>query len=84
MYIFHSNDNCFCVVALNHYGKYGKTRAEEDARRYVNEKEQLEKEKETIRKNLLSLRTEKRQVKEKLKSVTGDSSVTLEFRLVVN
>lgn len=57
--------------SVNNGGKYGKTRAEEDARRYVNEKEQLEKEKETIRKNLLSIRTEKRQVKEKLKSVTG-------------
>jgi len=52
---------------VNHYGKYGKTRAEEDARRYLNEKEQLEKEKEQIRKSLLSLRSEKRVVKEGLK-----------------
>lgn len=57
---------------MNHYGKYGKTRAEEDARRYLNEKEQLEKEKEEIRKSLLSLRSEKRVVKEGLKNVTGD------------
>lgn len=64
--------SCFCVVAVNHYGKYGKTRAEEDARRYLNEKEQLEKEKEEIRKSLLSLRSEKRVVKEGLKNATGD------------
>lgn len=57
---------------MNHCGKYGKTRAEEDARRYLNEKEQLEKEKEEIRKSLLSLRSEKRVVKEGLKNVTGD------------
>lgn len=57
---------------MNHYGKYGKTRAEEDARRYLNEKEQLEKEKEEIRKSLLSLRSEKRAVKEGLKNATGD------------
>jgi len=57
---------------VNHYGKYGKTRAEEDARRYLNEKEQLEKEKEQIRKSLLSLRSEKRVVKEGLKNTTGD------------
>uniref|UniRef100_A0AAR2IP79 Actin filament-associated protein 1-like 1 n=1 Tax=Pygocentrus nattereri TaxID=42514 RepID=A0AAR2IP79_PYGNA len=53
--------------SVNQYGKYGKTRAEEDARRYLNEKEQLEKEKEEIRKALLSLRKEKREVKEELK-----------------
>lgn len=64
--------SCFRVVAVNHYGKYGKTRAEEDARRYLNEKEQLEKEKEEIRKSLLSLRSEKRVVKEGLKNATGD------------
>ncbi len=62
----------FCVVAVNHYGKYGKTRAEEDARRYLDEKEQLEKEKEVIRKSLLSLRSEKRAAKEELKKATGE------------
>ncbi|XP_052444621.1 actin filament-associated protein 1-like 1 isoform X1 [Carassius gibelio] len=56
--------------SVNHYGKYGKTRAEEDARRYLIEKEQLEKEKEVIRKSLLSLRSEKRVVKEELKKAT--------------
>ncbi|KAI5096703.1 actin filament-associated protein 1-like 1 isoform X2, partial [Silurus meridionalis] len=60
--------------SVNQYGKYGKTRAEEDARRYLNEKEQLEKEKEEIRKKLVSLRKEKREVKEQLKDATANSN----------
>ncbi|XP_036443604.1 actin filament-associated protein 1-like 1b isoform X2 [Colossoma macropomum] len=67
--------------SVNQYGKYGKTRAEEDARRYLNEKEQLEKEKEEIRKALLLLRKEKREVKEKLKGATGKQQKDLEKRV---
>ncbi|XP_066501950.1 actin filament-associated protein 1-like 1b [Hoplias malabaricus] len=64
--------------SVNQYGKYGKTRAEEDARRYLNEKEQLEKEKEEIRKTLLLLRKEKKKVKEELKEATGKKQKDLE------
>ncbi|XP_056586443.1 actin filament-associated protein 1-like 1b isoform X2 [Triplophysa dalaica] len=71
----------FSLESVNHYGKYGKTRAEEDARRYVSEKEHLEKEKEAIRKNLLSLRTEKRQLKEKIKNATEKQQKAMEQRL---
>uniref|UniRef100_A0A8C1YRH1 Actin filament-associated protein 1-like 1 n=1 Tax=Cyprinus carpio TaxID=7962 RepID=A0A8C1YRH1_CYPCA len=67
--------------SVNHYGKYGKTRAEEDARRYLNEKEQLEKEKEVIRKSLLSLRSEKRVVKEELKKATDKQQKAMEQHL---
>ncbi|XP_042567421.1 actin filament-associated protein 1-like 1b [Cyprinus carpio] len=67
--------------SVNHYGKYGKTRAEEDARRYLNEKEQLEKEKEVIKKNLLSLRSEKRVVKEELKKATDKQQKAMEQHL---
>uniref|UniRef100_A0A671MPH6 Actin filament-associated protein 1-like 1 n=1 Tax=Sinocyclocheilus anshuiensis TaxID=1608454 RepID=A0A671MPH6_9TELE len=67
--------------SVNHYGKYGKTRAEEDARRYLNEKEQLEKEKEAIRKSLLSLRSEKRVVKEELKKATDKQQKAMEQHL---
>ncbi|KAB5548831.1 hypothetical protein PHYPO_G00060160 [Pangasianodon hypophthalmus] len=67
--------------SVNQYCKYGKTRAEEDARRYLNEKEQLEKEKEEIRKKLMSLRKEKREVKEQLKDATGKQQKDLEKRL---
>ncbi|XP_051532754.1 actin filament-associated protein 1-like 1 isoform X2 [Myxocyprinus asiaticus] len=56
--------------SVNHNRKYGKIRAEEDARRYLTEKEQLEKVKEIIRKSLLSLRREKKEVKERLKDAT--------------
>ncbi|XP_016376841.1 actin filament-associated protein 1-like 1 [Sinocyclocheilus rhinocerous] len=67
--------------SVNHYGKYGKTRAEEDARRCLNEKEQLEKEKEVIKKNLLSLRSEKRVVKEELKKATDKQQKAMEQHL---
>ncbi|XP_053505049.1 actin filament-associated protein 1-like 1b isoform X1 [Ictalurus furcatus] len=67
--------------SVNQYGKYGKTRAEEDARRYLNEKERLEKEKEEIRKKLVSLRKEKKEVKEQLKDATGKQQKDLEKRL---
>ncbi|XP_048022553.1 actin filament-associated protein 1-like 1b [Megalobrama amblycephala] len=67
--------------SVNNYGKYGKTRAEEDARRYLSEKEQLEKEKEEIRKSLLSLRSEKRVVKEGLKNATDKQQKAMEQHL---
>ncbi|KAK2506176.1 hypothetical protein MC885_011206 [Smutsia gigantea] len=53
--------------SANQY-KYGKNRAEEDARRYLVEKEKLEKEKETIRTELMALRQEKRELKEAIQS----------------
>ncbi|XP_039634414.1 actin filament-associated protein 1-like 1 isoform X2 [Perca fluviatilis] len=53
------------------YGRYGKTRAEEDARRYLTQKEELEKQKEELRHALISFRREKKDVKEEMKSVTG-------------
>ncbi|GLD70605.1 actin filament-associated protein 1-like 1 [Lates japonicus] len=56
---------------VNQYGRYGKTRAEEDARRYLTQKEELEKQKEELRNALISLRREKKEVKEKMKSGTG-------------
>ncbi|XP_055080616.1 actin filament-associated protein 1-like 1 isoform X2 [Periophthalmus magnuspinnatus] len=52
----------------NQYGRYGKTRAEEDAKRYLKEKEELEREKDGIRKMLLVLRQEKKELKEELKT----------------
>ncbi|KAM9333855.1 actin filament-associated protein 1-like 1 [Pholidichthys leucotaenia] len=56
---------------VNQYGRYGKTRAEEDARRYLKQKEELEKQKEELRHALISLRREKKEVKEVLKSDPG-------------
>lgn len=62
----------------NQYGRYGKTRAQEDARRYLKEKEDLEKDIDAIRKALISLRKKKREVKEKIKSATDKQRLVLE------
>jgi len=61
---------CFLADA-NQYGKYGKTRAEEDAKRYLREKEELERERDGIRNALVTLRKEKRELKEELKTASG-------------
>uniref|UniRef100_A0A3Q2H940 Actin filament-associated protein 1-like 1 n=1 Tax=Equus caballus TaxID=9796 RepID=A0A3Q2H940_HORSE len=63
--------------SANQY-KYGKNRAEEDARRYLVEKEKLEKEKETIRTELMALRQEKRELKEAIRSGPGTKLKVLE------
>lgn len=60
----------FISAGANQY-KYGKNRAEEDARRYLVEKEKLEKEKETIRTELMALRQEKRELKEAIRNNPG-------------
>ncbi|XP_029917171.1 actin filament-associated protein 1-like 1 isoform X2 [Myripristis murdjan] len=54
----------------NQYGRYGKTRAEEDAKRYLKEKEELEREKDGIRNALVALRQQKRELKEELKTAS--------------
>lgn len=56
---------------VNQYGRYGKTRAEEDARRYLRQKEELEKQKEELRNQLISLRREKKEVKDGVRSNAG-------------
>ncbi|XP_071762313.2 actin filament-associated protein 1-like 1b isoform X1 [Centroberyx gerrardi] len=56
---------------VNQYARYGKTRAEEDARRYLRQKEELEKEKEELKNTLVSLRKERKEVKEEMKNGTG-------------
>nr|XP_057943060.1 actin filament-associated protein 1-like 1 isoform X2 [Doryrhamphus excisus] len=48
---------------VNQYGRYGKLRAEEDARRYLMQQEELEGQKEQLRHALISLRREKKDLK---------------------
>lgn len=60
-------------VDVNHYARYGKTRAEEDARRFLQQKEELEEQKKDLRSALVSLRREKREVKEEMKSHAGET-----------
>lgn len=67
--------SCF-LLDVNQYGRYGKTRAEEDARRYLTQKEELEKQKEELRNALISLRREKKELKEEMKSGTGQGQST--------
>lgn len=62
-------------VDVNHYARYGKTRAEEDARRYLQQKEELEEQKKELRSTLISLRREKREVKEEMKNRTGEMHI---------
>ncbi|KAF7249273.1 Actin filament-associated protein 1-like 1 [Varanus komodoensis] len=61
----------------NNY-KYGKNRAEEDARKFLTEKEKLEKEKASIRNELVNLRKEKRELREAMKSSSGATENVIE------
>ncbi|XP_016118176.1 actin filament-associated protein 1-like 1 [Sinocyclocheilus grahami] len=65
----------------NQYGRYGKTRAQEDARQYLKEKEDLEKEIDSIRSALVSLRKKKREAKEKMKGAPDKQKLALEERV---
>lgn len=55
----------------NQYGMYGKTRAEEDAKRYLKEKHELERQKDGIRNALVTLRQERKELKEEFKTAHG-------------
>lgn len=66
----------FVLADVIQYARYGKTRAEEDARRYLKQKEELEGQKEELRNALISLRREKREVKEEMKGVPGPRQIT--------
>ncbi|XP_027142133.1 actin filament-associated protein 1-like 1 isoform X3 [Larimichthys crocea] len=65
----------------NQYGRYGKTRAEEDAKRYLKEKEELERERDSIRNTLVVLRQEKRELKEELKTASERRKSSLNKRV---
>ncbi|XP_032559203.1 actin filament-associated protein 1-like 1 isoform X1 [Chiroxiphia lanceolata] len=60
--------------SANQY-RYGKNRAEEDARRFLTEKEKLEKEKASIRSELMLLRKEKRELREAMKGSTAGTKL---------
>ncbi|XP_068182218.1 actin filament-associated protein 1-like 1 isoform X2 [Antennarius striatus] len=65
----------------NQYGRYGKTRAEEDAKRYLKEKDELERERDGIRNALVTLRQEKRELKEEMKTASERRKSSLNRRL---
>lgn len=55
----------------NQYGRYGKTRAEQDAKRYLKEKHELERQRDGIRNDLVTFRQEKKELKEEFKMAHG-------------
>ncbi|XP_026186131.1 actin filament-associated protein 1-like 1 isoform X2 [Mastacembelus armatus] len=65
----------------NQYGKYGKTRAEEDAKRYLREKEEMERQRDGIRNAIAILRREKRELKEELKNASDKRKSLLNKRV---
>ncbi|XP_029297898.1 LOW QUALITY PROTEIN: actin filament-associated protein 1-like 1 [Cottoperca gobio] len=65
----------------NQYGRYGKTRAEEDAKHYLKEKEELERERHGIRNALVTLRKEKSELKEELKTASERRKSSLNKRV---
>ncbi|XP_037636869.1 actin filament-associated protein 1-like 1 isoform X1 [Sebastes umbrosus] len=65
----------------NQYGRYGKTRAEEDAKRYLKEKEEMERERDGIRNALVTLRKEKSELKEELKTASERRTSSLNKRV---
>ncbi|XP_021266260.1 actin filament-associated protein 1-like 1 isoform X2 [Numida meleagris] len=63
--------------------RYGKNRAEEDARRFLTEKDKLEKEKAAIRSELVLLRKERRELREAMKNSSGVKLQDLEQRVAL-
>ncbi|XP_067899492.1 actin filament-associated protein 1-like 1 isoform X2 [Heterodontus francisci] len=57
--------------------KYGKNRAEEDAKRWLTEQEALENQKDLIRRELMQLRKAKKELREALKVCTADEDAVL-------
>lgn len=52
-------------------GKLGKNRTEADLRRYIDERQQLEKEREEVRSCLATLKKERKEIKEQLTGCQG-------------
>lgn len=55
--------------------KLGKNRTEADMRRYIDERDRLEKEREEVRSSLAHLKKERREAKEELGACQGTSAL---------
>uniref|UniRef100_A0A3Q3X0N7 PH domain-containing protein n=1 Tax=Mola mola TaxID=94237 RepID=A0A3Q3X0N7_MOLML len=62
-------------------GKLGKNRTEADMRRYIDERDRLEKEREEVRSSLANLKKERKEVKEELGACQPKQQASLEARL---
>ncbi|XP_061659934.1 actin filament-associated protein 1-like 1 isoform X2 [Syngnathoides biaculeatus] len=60
---------------INQYGRYGKLRAEDDARRYLTEQAALERRKDDLRRALNALRAERKTLKESKDNPGADAGV---------
>uniref|UniRef100_A0A3P8VBP0 Actin filament-associated protein 1-like 2 n=1 Tax=Cynoglossus semilaevis TaxID=244447 RepID=A0A3P8VBP0_CYNSE len=60
--------------------KLGKNRTEADLRRYIDERDRLEKEREEVRSSLANLKKEKREAKEELSACQGSDAVNVQCR----
>lgn len=54
----------FCLPDVNQYARYGKLRAEDDARRFVTQQAELERQKDALRRDLHALRADRKNLKE--------------------
>lgn len=57
--------------------KLGKNRTEADMRRYIDERDRLEKEREEVKISLANLKKEKREIKEELSTCQGTPAVSI-------
>ncbi|XP_019747509.1 actin filament-associated protein 1-like 1 isoform X3 [Hippocampus comes] len=65
---------------VNQYARYGKLRAEDDARRYVTQQAELERQKDALRRDLHALRADRKNLKESKDGRVADAAA--ERRLV--
>ena len=56
-------------------GKLGKNRTEADMRRYIDERDRLEREREEVMSSLGNLKKERRETKEELSACQGTSAL---------
>uniref|UniRef100_A0A3Q3X0N3 Actin filament-associated protein 1-like 2 n=1 Tax=Mola mola TaxID=94237 RepID=A0A3Q3X0N3_MOLML len=77
----HTEEQCLTLPSTNAVeGKLGKNRTEADMRRYIDERDRLEKEREEVRSSLANLKKERKEVKEELGAYPKQQA-SLEARL---
>lgn len=59
--------------------KLGKNRTEADLRRYIDERDRLEKEREEVRNSLANLKKERRELKEEVSACQGKAFLLLPY-----
>lgn len=74
-YIYFAQSNVYKILLTGTpgavEGKLGKNRTEADMRRYTDERDRMEKEREEVRSSLANLKKERREIKEELSNCQG-------------